>query len=213
MGAKELLTTAAVLFALVYSSWAQSDHTIEIGEQEWMAENLNVTTFRNGDSIPEAHTSEAWEKRIAQRKPAWCYYGMDSTNEEKYGKLYNWYAVNDPRGIAPIGWHVPSDAEWRTLIDYLGGEHFAGGKMKESGTIHWESPNTGATNESGFSALPGGYRYHDGFYYMGYQAYFLTSTEYTTFSAWTRAFNYDNSEVYSYHGNKWDGYSVRCVRD
>jgi uncharacterized protein (TIGR02145 family) len=213
MGAKELLTTAAVLFALVYSSWAQSDHTIEIGEQEWMAENLNVTTFRNGDSIPEAQTSEAWEKRIAQRKPAWCYYGMDSTNEEKYGKLYNWYAVNDPRGIAPIGWHVPSDAEWRTLIDYLGGEHFAGGKMKESGTIHWESPNTGATNESGFSALPGGYRYHDGFYYMGYQAYFLTSTEYATFSAWTRAFNYDNSEVYRYHGNKWDGYSVRCVRD
>ena len=138
---------------------------------------------------------------------------MDSTNEDKYGKLYNWYAVNDPRGIAPKGWHVPSDAEWQTLIDYLGGESIAGGQMKESGTTHWKSPNTGAVNKSGFAALPGGYRYHDGFYYMGHHAYFLSSTEHATHSAWTRALNYDNSEVYRYFANKWDGYSVRCVRD
>jgi uncharacterized protein (TIGR02145 family) len=213
MKAKKLITTVAILFIIVFSSWAQTDHTVVIGEQEWMVENLNVSIFKNGDPIAEAKTSEAWEKAIAQRKPAWCYYGMDSTNEDKYGKLYNWYAVNDPRGIAPKGWHVPSDAEWQTLIDYLGGESIAGAQMKESGTTHWNSPNTGAVNKSGFSAVPGGYRYHDGFYYMGHHAYFLTSTEHATHSAWARALNYDNSEVYRYFANKWDGYSVRCVRD
>jgi uncharacterized protein (TIGR02145 family) len=189
------------------------DRSVKIGEQIWMVENLNLVSFRNGDPILEARSSEAWEKAIAQRKPAWCYYGIDSTKENNYGKLYNWYAVNDPRGLAPKGWHVSSDAEWQILIDYLGGESIAGGKLKETGTIRWKDPNSGATNESGFSALPGGYRYHDGFYYMGYQAYFLTSTEYATSSAWARAINYDNSEVYRYHVNKWDGYSVRCIRD
>ena len=203
----------AVLFIVILPSWAQTDHTVKIGEQEWMVENLNVSTFGNGDSIPEAKTSEQWEKAAAEGQPAWCYYAMDSSNEDIYGKLYNWYAVNDTRGITPKGWHVPSDAEWQILIDFLGGESIAGGKMKETGTAHWKSPNTGATDKSGFSALPGGYRYHDGFYHMSYHAYFFSSTEYATSCAWARILNYDNSEVYRYFGNKWDGYSVRCVRD
>ena len=207
------LIKTVTLFILFHSSWAQTERTVKIGEQEWMVENLNVDKFKNGDAILEAKTGEAWEKAIAQGKPAWCYYGMDSTNEEKYGKLYNWYVVNDPRGLAPKGWHVPSDSEWQTLIDFLGGESVAGGKMKETGNTFWNSPNTGATNTSGFTALPGGYRYHDGFYYLGYYAYFLPSTSYVTNSVWIWVFNYDNLEACRYHANKWDGYSVRCVRD
>jgi uncharacterized protein (TIGR02145 family) len=213
MKAINILAIVAFQFTLVFSSWAQNGHTVEIGNQEWMVENLNVSTFRNGDPISEAQSSEAWEKSTTQHKPSWCYYGMDSTNQDKYGKLYNWYAVNDPRGIAPEGWHVPSDGEWQTLIDYLGGDSIAGGKLNDPETTNWKYPNSSATNKSGFSALPGGYRYHDGFYYIGYNGFFLTSTEHSTTTAWIRAINYDNAEVYHYFGNKWDGYSIRCIKD
>jgi len=207
------LIAVTVQFVLVSPSWAQTATTVEIGEQEWMVENLSVSRFRNGDPIPEAKSNAAWEIVLSQRKPAWCYYGMDSTNADIYGKLYNWYTVNDPRGIAPEGWHVPSDGEWQTLIDYLGGDKVAGGKMKESDLSIWKNPNSGVTKKNKFSALPGGYRYHDGFYYMGYTGFFWSSTEHTTCTAWTRLLNYDNTEVYRYFGNKWDGYSVRCIRD
>jgi uncharacterized protein (TIGR02145 family) len=205
-------TYLIIQFAFVFSSWAQINNTVEIGEQIWMRENLNVSAFRNGDPIPEAQTNSIWEDYTAQRKPAWCYYEMDSTNAGKLGKLYNWFAVNDPRGLAPDGWHVPSDEEWQTLIDYLGGDSLAGGKMKGN-DLFWESPNTGATNESGFSALPGGYRYHNGFFYKGCTAFFLSSTEHSTLTVWTRLLNYDNTKVYRYFGNKWEGYSVRLIKD
>ena len=204
-------TFLTVILICSTAVWSQHDNSITIGEQVWMFRNLNVSVFRNGDPIPEAKTNAEWEIAAGQQKPAWCYYGMDSTDQSDFGKLYNWFAVNDPRGLAPEGWHVPSDSEWQKLIDFLAGDNIAGGAMKD--TNNWENPNTGASNKSRFSALPGGYRYHDGFYYKGYTAFFFSSTENTTTTAWTRLLNYDNSQVYRYFGNKWDGYSVRCLKD
>ncbi|UCE19679.1 MAG: hypothetical protein JSV84_04865 [Gemmatimonadota bacterium] len=171
--------------------------TITIGTQVWMAENLKVTHYRNGDYISYATS-----------------YDNDENNIATYGLLYNWSAVNDSRGLAPEGWHMPSDDEWQTLIDYLGGDSVAGGKMKESGTLHWQSPNTGATNESGFTALPGGTRGGGGnFSGMGNTALFNSSTELDNYNAWSRALRYDSSSVSRLHLSKQDGFSVRCVRD
>lgn len=127
--------------------------TVLIGDQCWMMENLKVTHYRNGDPIPHVTDGVTWGNLTSG---AYCNYNNDEGNVATYGRLYNWYAVDDSRNIAPAGWHVPSDAEWQTLVDYLGGDAVAGGKMKEAGTTHWASPNTGATNESGFTALPGG---------------------------------------------------------
>jgi uncharacterized protein (TIGR02145 family) len=117
--------------------------TVIIGNQVWMTENLNVDKFRNGDSIPEAKTEGEWEAYMAAGKAAWCYYENDAKNGEKYGKLYNWYAVNDPRGLSPKGWHIPSDTEWAVLTDYLGGGILAGTKMKS--TSGWNSYNSGGS--------------------------------------------------------------------
>ena len=111
--------------------------TVTIGSQVWMAKNLEVSTFRNGDVIPQATSNAEWEAAGKNKQPAWCYYDNDSKNDVKYGKLYNWYAVNDPRGLAPVGYHVPTDAEWTQLSDYLGGEGVAGKKMKS--TSGWEN--------------------------------------------------------------------------
>ena len=185
--------------------------TVKIGEQWWMAENLKVTHYRNGDAIPNVTNDTTWSDLTTS---AYCNYNNNSSNATTYGRFYNWYAVNDSRNIAPTGWHVPSDAEWQTLVDYLGGD--AGGKMKETGTTHWNSPNTGATNESGFTALPGGCRFSIGgsFYDMGYYAFFWASTEYGTYYAWSRVLFYYSSSVYrKYYYGKRDGFSVRCVRD
>ena len=132
---------------------------ITIGKQVWMTENLNVDKFRNGDPIPEAKTNEEWEKVGKEGKPAWCYYFKDEKTGSIYGKLYNWYALNDSRGLAPIGYHIPSDTEWTVLSDYLGGEAAAGTKMKS--TAGWWGNGNG-TNSSGFSGLPCGYRYQWG---------------------------------------------------
>ena len=147
-------------------SYAQ---TITIGTQVWTTKNLDAATFRNGDPIPQAKTDEEWEKAGDNQQPAWCYYDNDPANGAKYGKLYNWYAVNDSRGLAPVGYHIPSDAEWTILTDFLGGEKVAGTKMKS--TDFWadyEGNSGNGTNESGFSGLPGGNRDLDGtFYYFG----------------------------------------------
>jgi len=127
--------------------------TIQIGTQVWMAENLRTTKYCNGDPIPNVTDSLQW---VNLATGAWAHNNNYSQYENLYGKLYNWYAVDDSRNICPCNWHVPTDAEWTTLIDYLGGEGVAGGKMKSTGTQYWLSPNTDATNESGFSGLPGG---------------------------------------------------------
>jgi uncharacterized protein (TIGR02145 family) len=137
--------------------------TVKIGNQWWMAENLKVTHYRNGDEIPNRADDDEWNKGIG----AYCNYNNDVTNFEIYGGIYNWFAVDDSRKLAPEGWHVPTDDEWQVLVDYLGGDTLAGGKMKSTGTIEggdglWRGSNEGTTNESGFSALPGGYRYNHG---------------------------------------------------
>jgi len=185
--------------------------TIKIGNQWWMAENLKVTHYRNGDPIPNVTDNSAWS---GLSTGAYCNHDNNEINVDTYGRLYNWYAVVDSRNIAPAGWHVPTDAEWQTLVDYLGGSAIAGGKMKEAGTTHWYSPNTGATNESGFTALPGGWRDMDGYFSsLGGSAYFWSSTEYDTSTAEMHILYFKHSSVNHISGLKRCGLSVRCVRD
>ena len=186
--------------------------SVIIGDQEWMVENLKVTHYRNGDVIPNVTDTTEWGNLSTG---AYCEYDNNSSIVETYGRLYNWYAVSDSRKIAPEGWHVPSSEEWQTLVDYLGGADVAGGKLKETGTEHWNSPNTGATNESGFSALPGGRRYDNGhFAQMGRTAYIRSATEGDYNDALYRKLFYDDSSSRRYAGHgKPDGFSVRCLRD
>lgn len=164
------LTMLALMLSLsVFSQVKDFDgneyKTIKIGEQEWMAENLNVKHFRNGDLIPEARSAEDWQKANENKLPTWCYYNNDPINGEKYGKLYNFYAVIDPRGLAPIGWEVPNSAEWNKLVDQFGGQDFATNRIgfksttanKMKSTTGWNENGNGS-NESQFSGLPGGLR-------------------------------------------------------
>ena len=185
--------------------------TVKIGDQWWMAENLKVTHYRKGEVIPNVTDNTAWSNLTTG---AYCEYDNNSENVETYGRLYNWYAVSDSRNIAPEGWHVPTDAEWSTLVTYLGGASVAGGKLKETGTTHWNSPNVGATNESGFAALPGGSRSNNGYFnLLGYYAYFWSSTESGSNCAWSRTLYYVIASVYRYDDGKQYGFSVRLVRD
>ena len=185
--------------------------TVTIGTQIWMKENLKVTKYRNGDSIPYVIDNTQWSNLTTG---SFCDYNNDANNSTTYGRLYNWYAINDSRNIAPEGWHLPTDAEWSTLIDYLGGKSVAGGKLKEIGTTYWNSPNTGATNESGFTAHSGVPRDSYGtFGNVGRNGYWWCSTENSTNCAWVRYMYYNSSDVGRDSGRKLDGYSVRCVRD
>ncbi len=185
---------------------------VAIGEQFWMVENLNVDKFRNGDPILEAKTEEEWQKAGEEKTPAWSYYDNNPENGLIYGKLYNWYAVNDPRGLAPEGWRIPSDKDWSELTDFLGGEAVAGAKMK-SGDFWKESE--GATNESGFSGLPAGNRNtFNTFQNMGDYSYWWSSEENGPANAWYRFLEQSNGYVgRSGFGNKVNGYSVRCLMD
>jgi len=182
---------------------------IKIGNQVWMAKNLAVDKFRNGDAIPEAKTKQEWEEYGDAGKAAWCYYDNDPSNGEKYGKLYNWYAVSDPRGLAPDGWHIPSDAEWTKLTDYLGSA--AGNKMKS--TSGWNKNGNG-TNESAFTGLPCGFRYNNGnFSLIGYLGFWWSSPEGDTNYAWYLYLDYKLGNVTRYYSNKGSGCSVRCLGD
>lgn len=182
--------------------------------QSWMTKNLDVSTYRNGDSIPNVTDAAAW---AALTTGAYCYYDNDSaTNAATYGKLYNWYAVNDPRGLAPQGWHIPTDFEWTTLENCLGGATVAGEAMKEAGTIHWKTPNTGATNSSGWAGLPGGLRFHTGEFFNGdgvNTGNWWSATEYGTPFAWLRSLYYNFGSTGRDGSLKQYGYSVRCIRD
>jgi uncharacterized protein (TIGR02145 family) len=187
--------------------------TVKIGNQWWMAENLKVTHYRNGDAIPKVTDNEQWKNL---KNGAYCAYGNSKSNAAVYGYLYNWYTVNDSRNIAPEGWHVPTDEEWRALVDCLGRESVAGGQLKETGTTHWQMPNTDATNESGFSTLPGGFHGSYGagnFHDIGENAFFWSATEYDTDNAWLRYLSYNNSGVTRDSHFKRHGFSVRLVRD
>jgi uncharacterized protein (TIGR02145 family) len=178
----------------------------------WMTKNLDVSTYRNGDPIPKVTDNAAW---AALTTGAYCYYNNDSTTyAATYGKLYNWYAVNDSRGLAPEGWHIPTDFEWTTLSTCLGGDAVAGGPMKEIGTTHWITPNTGATNLSGFTGLPGGFRNDNGtFNGVGYDGYWWSSTETNADFAWYRDLGYYDGDLGSFNGSERFGFSVRCLRD
>jgi uncharacterized protein (TIGR02145 family) len=193
--------------------------SIVINGQEWMQQNLVVTKYRSGDPIPTGLNNTTWQNTTAG---AYAIYNNDAANNTTYGKLYNWYAVNDSRGLCPTGWHVPSDAEWTTLINYLDPNQnpsaigtqssVAGGKMKS--TTGWISPNTGATNESGFTGLPGGVRSSNGTYdTIGYLGLWWSSTEDDSGDAWLRVLYYSVSNVDRNDYSMQDGFSVRCVRD
>lgn len=184
--------------------------SVRIGTQTWMLKNLGVIQYRNGDIIPEVKDAEAWASLTTG---AWCYYSNDSKNGKTYGKLYNWYAVNDPRGLAPEGWHIASEAEWALLSTYLGGDAVSGAKLKESGTTHWMSPNEGATNLSGFTALPGGNRSADGgFYWIRSHGCWWTSTEYFDEIAYYRDLKFSTEGIDICSDSKACGFSVRCVK-
>jgi uncharacterized protein (TIGR02145 family) len=191
--------------------------TVIIGEQEWMAENLNVCTFKNGDRIARARTRTEWQQAHFDKKPAWCFYAGDSLNGETYGRLYNWYAVNDPRGLAPVGWHVPSDSEWTTLVKYLGGPEAAGEKLKNSSG--WKENGYGI-NSTQFSALPGGACANDGYLgSLGYLGVWWSATADTSYYydpdayAWYRYLFFSKDEIIRYSHSKGNGFSVRCIKD
>ena len=186
-------------------------NTVAIGSQVWIAENLKVTHFRNGDPIPDITDDTEWENNTTG---AYCNYNNNTTLADIYGRLYKWEAVDDSRNISPVGWHVASANEWRTLVDFLGGEEVAGGKMKQTGSS-WVSPNTGATNESGFSALPGGCRRHDGDYiWIGEIAKFWSSTHSYDDNAYSFTLYSGDSQISEGNGGTGGfGFSVRCVKD
>jgi uncharacterized protein (TIGR02145 family) len=189
--------------------------TVVIGNQTWMAENLNVSTFRNGDPIPEAKSDEEWVKAGQEGKPVWCYYNNDNASGTKYGKWYNWYAVNDARGLAPKGWHVPSHIEWTTLTEYLGGKDIAGEKMKSSnGWFTSKFVNGNGNNTSGFSGLPGGFRTASGsFFNYDDFGYWWHSSQFDTYDAWFGLLSYLGAYIKLSKYSKVSGLSVRCIKD
>jgi uncharacterized protein (TIGR02145 family) len=192
-----------------------TNEEVKIGNQIWMKKNLEIERYRNGDLIPQITDSTEWNQMSFTMTGAWCYYNNDlPTMGAIYGKLYNWYAVNDPRGIAPVGWHVASQNEWEVLFDYLGGDDVAGGKLKEAGANHWVAPNTGATDVTGFSALPGGLRSYNGsFLNAGLWGTWWTSTDGDEYSAKYVGMINDYSGASVSADRKAKGFSVRCIKD
>ncbi len=188
--------------------------SIKIGSQTWSQQNLNIEKFRNGDVIPHAQSESDWVKAGEKMQPAWCYYNNDKINGLKYGKLYNWYAVHDPRGLAPIGWHIPTDDDWSRLTTFLGGRDKAGSKLKDTASYNWTNPNTDATNESGFAAIAGGVRTYEGkFADIGEYGYWWSSTEEATsdYSVLIRGMVNRRGAVDSANGIKSSGHYVRIV--
>lgn len=186
-------------------------NTVIIGPQTWMKENLKSTRYNDGSSIPNITDNTSWENLSYG---AYCWYDNDqSSYKSTYGALYNWYAVNTGK-LCPTGWHVPNENEWSALINYLGGTGIAGGKLKETGTIHWNPPNTGATNESGFSARGSGYRSYGGaFTAIGQTGAWWSATENDASSAGTRGLRSDSQSVDAYINGKIHGFSVRCIKN
>ena len=170
---------------------------IKIGTQTWLAKNLDVCTFRNGDSILQAQSEAQWKTANDSLIPAWRYYNNDTDTGAIYGKLYNWHAVSDQRSIAPVGWHVATDDEWTVLANYLGGDPYAESKLKNNcGWQQYNGQSGNGTNLSGFSALPSGYRgSFEGFTHIGFFGYFWTATENAgTSYAWGRVLKYAGND-------------------
>jgi uncharacterized protein (TIGR02145 family) len=193
---------------------------VTIGYQTWTTKNLDVATYSDGTVIPQVTDRTAWDNLTTG---AWCYYNNDSATGTTYGRLYNWYAVvgihdTDPntpnKKLAPTGYHIPSDAEWATLIDYLGGGTVAGGKMKSADISLWNTPNTEATNSSGFTGLPGGFRRNYGWFFeIGFNGYWWSSSEGIPGGGAFLILRYDIGYTYISSYEKTHGFSVRCVRD
>jgi uncharacterized protein (TIGR02145 family) len=183
---------------------------VQIGDQWWMAENLKTTKYITGDDIPEITGQTNW---MALSTGAHCYFDNDPDNALVYGCLYNWYAAIDIRNPCPANWHTPSDAELIVLTTFLGGDAMAGGKMKETGIVHWLTPNTGATNESGMTLIGGGLRSYGNFMAMGYGASLWSTTAYDDIFAWNRDIFYYNTVSNRSGTDKKSGLSIRCVKD
>jgi uncharacterized protein (TIGR02145 family) len=183
---------------------------VTLGSQKWITTNLKVTKYQNGDPILSGLSNTEWENTVSG---AYATYNNSDANNTTYGKLYNWYSVSDSRKLCPAGWHVPTDGEWMTLINYLGGENVAGGKLKETGTSHWNSPNE-ATNESSFSALPGGQRNWYGTYAtIGDYGYWWTSSVGFAGGSWGISTVNSEAKVVKLNYTVECGFSVRCVKD
>ena len=187
--------------------------TIGIGSQVWMAENLKTSRYSNGDSIGTTTPATLDINDDFTHKYQWAYDG-DESNVDIYGRLYTWDAVTDSRNLCPTGWHVLSNEDWSVHVIYLGNPDVIGGQLKETGTAHWQSPNTGATNETGFTALPGGGRDGGGrFYRLGGGGFWWSSTGSPTDLVSYRAINHDSSNVFIYYIDNHYGFSVRCLKD
>lgn len=205
-----ITTVTSGITGTVSDSEGNSYKTISIGTQVWMAENLKSTKCKDGTAINLVTDPLTWE---FYPNAAYCWYDNNASNKSVYGALYNWAAVNTGK-LCPTGWHVPSDAEWTTLTTFLGGTNVAAGKMKETGTSHWTTPNTAATNTSGFTALPGGSRGGFGsFSYMGNTAIWWSSKESSPTEAFRRYMYYNYADIYGGGSSKQFGFSVRCVKD
>ncbi len=214
---KKLLQIVFICFCLMVFTTAKAQNytSVNIGHQTWMTENLDVFTFRNGDSIPQVISEVEWALAAEEGKPAWCYYDNDAANGTRYGKLYNWFAVNDPRGLAPAGWHIPTHKEWKEFTEYVGGKKVVCAMLKS--TEGWLHEGNG-TNQFGFSALPGGRRSafaQDVFIFrgMGLWGYWWTSTPYLFKKfAFSRSLHANGTFQWLYW-EKGDGMSVRCIKD
>ena len=184
-----------------------------IGTQEWMAENLKTTKYRNGDLIPTTIPATLDISGEISSKYQWAY-DSSEINAADYGRLYTWFAITDTRNVCPTGWHMPTEEEWTTLTTFLGGEEVAGGKLKEAGTSRWTTPNTGATNETSFTALPNGFRdVSRTFDNFGTFGGWWSSTESTTSDAYSRYVSYNSAKIFWEIINKHDGVGVRCLKD
>jgi uncharacterized protein (TIGR02145 family) len=185
--------------------------TVTIGTQVWMLENLKTTKYNDGTDIPNVTDSSVWS---VLSTPAYCWYENNAAAyNNEYGGLYNWYVVNTGK-LCPKGWHIPTVAEWNILVNYLGGRTIAGRKLKETGNTHWVNALTEATNESGFTGLPGGYCDFNGtFRFLGYNADYWSATEYNSTDAYVLDMYYEVSYLNIVNINKRYGFSVRCIKD
>jgi len=212
------LYLTALILTISNFAVAQTPNEVQIGTQIWMTKNLDVSKFRNGDPIPEAKTDEEWKKAGENKQPAWCYYENDPANGAKYGKLYNWYAVDDARGLAPVGWKIPTNTEWDQLTDALGGEALAGGKLKsKEGWLE----NGNGTDNVGFNGLPCGRRAANSFIDRGYYGFWWSSSFSDKKSplfgdelkfAFYRFLNFSGDKIWEEYKLMDYGHSVRCIK-
>ena len=208
---KDSTTSTVVPGTSVTDNEGNVYNTVTIGSQTWMAENLRSIKLNDGTQIPYVVNRTTWSNLTT---PAYSYYADDSvTYKAKAGALYNWYTV-DTKKLCPTGWRVPSDADWVTLQTYLGTDSLAGGKLKETATYHWYSPNLYATNSTGFTAIPCGYRFYNGSYNnFGFSGNWWSSTSYSTPFAWYRYLSYTSGAIGKNYYDKVYGFSVRCIKN